>query len=37
VFIPLDDIDKNPEIKGLYPYEIITTIVMVLDIIFTKR
>jgi len=25
VFIPLDDIDKNnPEIKGLYPYEIIT-------------
>ena len=25
VFIPLDDIDKlNPEVKGLYPYEIIS-------------
>jgi hypothetical protein len=25
VFIPLDDIDKNnPEIKGLYPFEVIT-------------
>ena len=25
IFIPLDDIDKNnPQIKGLYPYEIVT-------------